>query len=187
MEARINTRLTNSKVISKIKEIHGDKYNLSKVNYIHSQVPITLTCALHGDFSIYFHNICYAKQGCQKCNPKKSFTRTSFNEQLKGRKAYVYLIEVSNSKERFYKIGITINIKYRFNELKRIGYNVNLISQIESYNGTFIYDKEIELHRRCKNFEYKPLLQFGGYTECFQLNSNVLNIFNNDISYENTQ
>lgn len=171
-------RLTNEDVISRIRDIHGNKYNLEKVKFVDSYHTITLICPDHGDFNIYFSNIYSAKQGCQKCNPKKSFTRTSFNEQLKGRKAYVYLIKATSSKESFYKIGITININSRFNEMKRLGYNVDLISKIESYDGSFIYDKEVDLHRKCKNFKYKPQLKFGGVTECFEFNNQVLKIFN---------
>lgn len=36
--------------IKKSKEIHNNKYDYSKVNYINSYTPVTITCPIHGDF-----------------------------------------------------------------------------------------------------------------------------------------
>lgn len=36
--------------IKKSKEIHNNKYDYSKVNYINNYTPVTITCPTHGDF-----------------------------------------------------------------------------------------------------------------------------------------
>jgi len=36
--------------IKKAKEVHGDKYDYSKVNYINYNTPVTIICPIHGEF-----------------------------------------------------------------------------------------------------------------------------------------
>ena len=42
--------LSNESFIAKAKEIHGNKYDYTKVNYINSHTPVTITCPIHGEF-----------------------------------------------------------------------------------------------------------------------------------------
>lgn len=53
--------------ISKSREIHGDRYNYEKSNYINARTPITITCPIHGDFSQnpQFH---MKGGGCPRCS-----------------------------------------------------------------------------------------------------------------------
>ena len=56
--------------IQKAREIHGDKYDYSKVEYINSYTPVTIICPIHGEFWQKPHshlNNC----GCQKCKESK--------------------------------------------------------------------------------------------------------------------
>lgn len=58
----------NGEFIKRSKAIHGDKYDYSKVNYVNAYTKVTLTCPIHGDFSILPLNHLYKqKQGCPKC------------------------------------------------------------------------------------------------------------------------
>lgn len=34
--------------IEKAREIHGDKYDYSKVEYINNKTPVTIICKVHG-------------------------------------------------------------------------------------------------------------------------------------------
>lgn len=62
--------LTTEEFIKRAIEIHGDKYDYSKVNYSNSQVKVCIICPEHGEFwqtpndHIYGH-------GCLKCNDSK--------------------------------------------------------------------------------------------------------------------
>jgi len=57
--------------VKKAKEIHGDKYDYSKVNYINSKSNITIICPKHGEFlqtpDAHIHG-----SGCQICGHSKS-------------------------------------------------------------------------------------------------------------------
>jgi hypothetical protein len=39
-----------SQIINEFKEIHGDKYDYSKVDYINCNTKIIISCYIHGDF-----------------------------------------------------------------------------------------------------------------------------------------
>ena len=52
--------------IEKAKEIHGDKYDYSKVSYVDSHTKVTIICPEHGEFEQTPHNhLC--KKGCPRC------------------------------------------------------------------------------------------------------------------------
>lgn len=47
----INRHLKNTKlIIQEFKEVHGEKYNYSKVEYVKSHVPVEIICKTHGSF-----------------------------------------------------------------------------------------------------------------------------------------
>ena len=60
------TRLNTDIFIKKAKEIHGDRYDYSKVNYVNSHNMVNIICPKHGEFKL----MAYAHlngQGCKKC------------------------------------------------------------------------------------------------------------------------
>lgn len=70
--SRRNTRSSNTnEFITKAKEIHNNKYNYSKVNYINSKSKVTITCPIHGDFE-QTPNSHLKNGGCDKCGRLKS-------------------------------------------------------------------------------------------------------------------
>lgn len=60
-------KVTTEEMISRIKKVHGDKYDCSKVQYVNSTTKITLVCPKHGEFQLYPGNISSGR-GCQKCS-----------------------------------------------------------------------------------------------------------------------
>lgn len=52
--------------IEKAKKIHGDKYDYSKVEYVHNKLKVCIVCPKHGEFwqqaSVHIHG-----HGCPKC------------------------------------------------------------------------------------------------------------------------
>ena len=55
--------------IKKAKEIHSNKYDYSKVEYINSQTKVCIICPEHGEFYILPQNHLFG-QGCPKCAGK---------------------------------------------------------------------------------------------------------------------
>ena len=87
-------KLTKEFYIKKAKEIHGNKYDYSKVEYINSKTKVCIICPIHGEFFITFSNHCNKSkpQGCPFCKSSKlekkvrdilSDNNIKFNEQKK--------------------------------------------------------------------------------------------------------
>ena len=60
-------RDTKEIFINKSREIHGDKYDYSKVEYHNSQAKVIIVCKEHGGFNIKANNHSIQKQGCPQC------------------------------------------------------------------------------------------------------------------------
>lgn len=67
----LGRNLTTEEWISKAKEIHGNKYEYDKVDYIDNRTPITITCPIHGDFN-QTPNSHLNGRGCPKCGREKA-------------------------------------------------------------------------------------------------------------------
>jgi hypothetical protein len=64
-------RSTTESFINKAKEIHGDKYDYSKVEYYNSKTYITIVCKKHEEFTQQPSNH-LTGYGCKKCRDEKS-------------------------------------------------------------------------------------------------------------------
>jgi len=67
---KIPNKLSQETFISRAKEIHGDLYDYSKVNYINSKTPVTIICDIHGEFKQWPCNHLKGAQ-CKLCSLKK--------------------------------------------------------------------------------------------------------------------
>lgn len=65
VEKRTNTR---DSFILKAREIHGWKYDYSKVNYVNSQTKVCIICPEHGEFWQKPNSHLSQKQGCPTCS-----------------------------------------------------------------------------------------------------------------------
>lgn len=76
-------KLTTEEFITKAKQVHGDKYDYSKVEYIDCNTKITIICPIHGEFQQSPSKHLY-KQGCPKCKGVFRYnTQTWIEEAIK--------------------------------------------------------------------------------------------------------
>ena len=81
------TKLTSKEFIKKAKEIHGDKYNYDKVDYLNSRNKVTIICPIHGDFEqVPFTHL--QGSSCPKCSAEiralgNSLTSKNFIKKAK--------------------------------------------------------------------------------------------------------
>ena len=66
-----NKKPTTEQFIEKAKEIHGDKYDYSKAEYINNHTPICIICKEHGEFWQMPTSHLIKKAGCPICNESK--------------------------------------------------------------------------------------------------------------------
>lgn len=67
----MNKKITQEEFIKRLREIHGDKYDYSKVEYVNLKTPVCIICPEHGEFwqkpTVHVHQKC----GCPACNESR--------------------------------------------------------------------------------------------------------------------
>lgn len=101
-------RYTTQQFIQKSKEIHGDTYDYSKVNYLSSHENITITCKEHGNFKQSPSNHISGK-GCIKCGGKKKFTVEEFIQKANKTHNNKYSYLKTKYRNKKTKVIITCN------------------------------------------------------------------------------
>ena len=69
-------RLTKEIFIERAKQIHGNKYDYSEVEYIDANTKVKIICPIHGEFLQTPSRHTNMKQGCPKCS-HQSYPNTS--------------------------------------------------------------------------------------------------------------
>jgi hypothetical protein len=90
--------LTREEFIKKANDIHNNKYNYDKVDYKHNNIPVIITCKIHGDFNMkpHHHIIGRACYDCGIIKWKKSNTFTTEEFILKSNKIHGYKYNYDN-------------------------------------------------------------------------------------------
>lgn len=83
---------TRDEFIEKARQVHGDKYDYSKVEYVNSKTPIVIVCPIHGEFKQKPSRHTVYKRGCPDCGDimagKKNIERCSKLFISKARKIH---------------------------------------------------------------------------------------------------
>lgn len=174
IEARSSKQsLTQNIFVKRANIVHENNYNYSLVKYksAHSKVNIICNkCNKTFSQAAYSH---LKGHGCPKCN-LGSLTGWTKSQWIalcnsKSTTPLVYIIRCYNDDEEFIKIGRTSrSTQLRFNRTQTMPYSYEIIKEFKG-SADFVYDKEHELHKLYKKFKYKPLIEFGGKTECFNI------------------
>ena len=72
-----NDKLNTESFITKAKEVHGDKYDYSKVEYINARTKVCIICPVHGEIMI-IPNKHLKGYGCNKCKISGKLTKEEF-------------------------------------------------------------------------------------------------------------
>lgn len=97
-------RLSQEEFISKAKEVHGDKYDYSKVNYTKAKSNVCIICPIHGEFWQRADNHLHGK-GCPICGHKPVWDKKKGNTEEFIMKA----IEVHGNKYDYSKVKYVNN------------------------------------------------------------------------------
>jgi hypothetical protein len=186
-KSQVNKRAKT--IVADFNKIHNNKYSYEKVVYLGVTKKIVVICPEHGEFK-QTPNSHLSGAGCYECGVSKmrlkniengcyGWSKTDWKKSAKNSSKFdsfkLYIIKLTSSEEEFYKIGITFRkLEKRF---KQIPYKVEVVKTIEG-EANYIYDLEKELHRKNKEFSYKPKIEFAGQYECFSkiTNKNITNV-----------
>ena len=92
-------RLTTEEFIKRAREVHGDKYDYSKVNYVNNRTEVTIICPEHGEF-LQQPTQHLSGQGCPQCGGHAKLTTEEFIKkarQVHGDKYDYSKVEYVNS------------------------------------------------------------------------------------------
>ena len=70
-------QLTTEEFIKKAREIHGDKYDYSRTEYVNAKTAVCIICPIHGEFWQMPYNHLSGK-GCLKCGGRNQLTTEEF-------------------------------------------------------------------------------------------------------------
>ena len=88
-------RLTTEEFIQRAREVHGNKYDYSKSQYVNAKTKINIICPKHGEFLQSADCHLNRGHGCPKCKAEKS--------SMKNRKSIKdFVIEARNKHNNFY-------------------------------------------------------------------------------------
>ena len=76
-------KLSTEEFIKKAREVHGDKYDYSKVVYVKSKTKVTIICPKHGEFLQTPQKHLYG-QGCPICGCKSGLTTEEFIKKARA-------------------------------------------------------------------------------------------------------
>lgn len=155
-------------IIELFIQVHGNKYNYSKVKFSRVNDKVDITCEEHGIFSqtVSKH---ISGQGCMHCAVTIGHTKNNYVDYCDNfnGKTHLYLIECVGNNELFYKVGISrMGADNRFNSKGKLPYSFKIIKQVYG-SASLIWDLEKSIHNMMSGVKYKPKLSFHGKTECF--------------------
>ena len=75
-------KLTRNEFIEKCVNIHKDKYDYTKVEYINNKTKVCILCPEHGEFWIRPNDL-LSGSGCPKCGGTKKLTTDEFIKKAK--------------------------------------------------------------------------------------------------------
>jgi hypothetical protein len=168
-------KLSNDLFIDKSNEVHSNRYDYSKVEYISSQKKIIITCKNHGDFEIT-PNAHLRGTGCSKCSNNYKYKINDllelYNNMYDG---YVY--DFSNYKNIKSKIIVKCSKHSNFEtsaELLLNGYGCSSCGKKsigEERVSKYLISNKIEYIKQ-KSFDgcvYKNKMQFDFFLPNFNI------------------
>jgi Zn finger protein HypA/HybF involved in hydrogenase expression len=165
--------------IARSQEVHGQKFDYSKVDYKTARLPVTIICPVHGEFQQVPDM--HIKSGCRLCADDElpgaySLKVLSRDPALAARPAVLYYLHFESvTGERFYKIGITLkSIKQRFAGYGAAGYTFTVLGEKKLPLMEAFQAEQTLVSAHVKTHHYSPLrgnrektTKFGGRKECF--------------------
>lgn len=103
-------KISHDEYIERIKAVHGNKYDYSKIQYKTMHGKINVVCPKHGEFTIHAYRL-LQEQGCRKCGIERRVAmRTKTTEQfiadakMVHGDIYDYSVTIYNGAARFVDI-----------------------------------------------------------------------------------
>lgn len=102
--------------VSKSEKIHGNKYDYSFTEYIHSKIPVKIICSIHGEFAQQpkYH---LSGAGCTKCGYSSEKRQTSNRRKIDETPTLAETLNIKGSPNNRYSI-VRNKARRKFKHLK---------------------------------------------------------------------
>ena len=166
----VNKYVTTEEFIEKAKQVHGDKYDYSKVEYVNTKTPICIICPKHGEFWQRVEKHVYERCGCPTCNEsrleKEVYTLlTDSNINFEYQKKFNWLGKQSlDFYLPDYNIAIECQGEQHFKPIKHFGgeerfkidvkrdVNKNFLCQENNIKLLYIKDSKLKINHKLSCF-----------------------------------
>ncbi|MBH9576730.1 DUF723 domain-containing protein [Inhella proteolytica] len=176
--ARNRQRQTVERFVDRARQVHGEKYDYSLIDYSTAKKPVRIVCPVHGVFEQTPDM--HLKSGCRRCADDAlpgAYTERRFSSDgaLESSVGTLYYVKLSSESEQFFKVGISKNSAskrfagygtgygYRIEVLKARQIALGKAYEIEQR----VLSEFGALHRYTPRNLSKSGRRFGGRTECF--------------------
>ncbi len=164
-----NQQLTTEEFITHAREIHGDRYDYSLVEYVSNKIIVKIICPEHGIFKQRPDMHLHQKQGCPQCS------QAGFNPSEPGT---LYVLADDKQSPTLLKVGITNDLKRRLHQLQRqTPYPVVKLVSYPFPQGADAYKLEQDVHKTFHKLN-ACLKGFDGATEWFKYSPAILDYIN---------
>ena len=159
-------RHSKEEFIEKSKEIHGDKYDYSKVIYKSSKEPVKIICPEHGEFLKIPNSHTSQQSGCPDCSLRdRGWGASGFygTDSISN----LYVFRIYNQDCEFIKVGLSKEVHRRMSQInKETGCSVEKLYSLEGKaNKLFELEQKIIYYSGLQ--KYKHPEPFSGHTELF--------------------
>lgn len=160
------TRKSTEQIINEFREIHGSKYDYSKVSYKNRKTKVCIICPKHGEFWQTPEKHIFRGQGCPKCAGRNKTNEEVINEFKKIHKDD-YIYDKVNYVNNSTKICIICPIHGEFwqtpdKHLQGEGCPICKSSKLEKSVRNFLIENNIDFERQ-KKFDWLGLQSLDFY------------------------
>ena len=139
-------KLSTEEFIKRANEIHKEKYDYSKVDYLGADTKVCIICPEHGEFWQTPHNHISGKQGCPECNTSKNSKIVQkietilkeFNIQYIKEKTFDWLKNKSHMYLDFFLPDYNVGIEC---------HGLQHFEPVEYFGGKIEYDRRYEMDK----------------------------------------
>lgn len=155
------------KFVEEANERFENKFDYSLVEYKNTMTKVKIICPMHGAFHQTPNEHLQSKYGCNECYKTYNSFKMEDYVSICPNGSSLYIVQLKNAEESFYKVGISKDIDKRFSRFKRYGYEIgdNIIFFNEDAGLVFCIEDDLLLNNKCN--KYIPKTKFEGWTECF--------------------
>lgn len=164
-------KLNNVKFIARAKEVHGDKYGYSKVEYEDAKSKVIIICPFHGEF-LQKPNDHLSGRGCPKCNDSKLERELSkfLREKEISYERQKHFPWLGRQEVDFFLPQYNVAIECQGKQHIGLGgwsnsYDFNKAYNLDERKNKLCFENNVRLFYYCEKTFYKVFLNFKIYTE----------------------